>query len=152
MHDSVSDGCLALIRAVDGFDFARGNRFSTYATRAIRNKLTENASRFILRRGHPFAIYEESLAAPDPGVDEHELEELQNHRRSMVRRWLGQLGELERRVLESRYGIGGAPQQTLAKIGQELGVSKERVRKIVVRAQAKLRKFARLEGLEPPEI
>ena len=31
-----------------------------------------NARRFIRRRGHPFALDEESLAAPDPGVDERE--------------------------------------------------------------------------------
>ena len=33
--DLVSDGNLSLIRAVEKFDFSRGNRFSTYATWAI---------------------------------------------------------------------------------------------------------------------
>ena len=37
LSECISDGNLALIEAVDGFDFARGNRFSTYATWAIRN-------------------------------------------------------------------------------------------------------------------
>ena len=39
LSECVSDGNLALIQAVDRFDFARGNKFSTYATRAIRNQL-----------------------------------------------------------------------------------------------------------------
>ena len=133
---------------MDGFDFARGNRFSTYAVRVIRNVLAENHGRFIRRRGRAFALHEESLAAPDPGVDEHELEELQNQRRSAVRRWLGRLDKRERRILASRYGIGGGPKQTLEHIGRDLGISKERVRQIAARAQAKLREFARREAIE----
>ena len=31
----VSDGNISLLRAVDKFDFSRGNKFSTYATWAI---------------------------------------------------------------------------------------------------------------------
>ena len=84
--------------------------------------------------------------------DEHEREVVQNQRRSVVRRWLGRLDKRERRILASRYGIGGAPEQTLAQIAQELGISQERVRQIAVRAHAKLRKFARLEALETLEI
>ena len=37
LAERVSDGCLALMRAADRFDFARGYRFSTYATWAIFN-------------------------------------------------------------------------------------------------------------------
>ena len=46
LAECVSDGNLALIQAVDGFDFARGNRFSTYATWAIRNAFAEHERRF----------------------------------------------------------------------------------------------------------
>ena len=49
---------------------------------------------------------------------------------SAVRRWLGRLEERERRVIANRYGIGGGSQQTLTQIGQQLGISKERVRQI----------------------
>jgi RNA polymerase primary sigma factor len=152
LSECVSDGNLALIQAVDRFDFARGNRFSTYATWAIRNVLAENQRRFIRGRGHPFALCEESLTAPEPGVDEHEREEAQNQRRSLVTRWLGRLEKRERRILVSRYGIGGAPRQTLAQIGRELGITKERVRQLAARAHVKLREFARCEALEPSEI
>jgi RNA polymerase primary sigma factor len=151
LGECVSDGNLALIQAVDGFDFARGNRFSTYATWAIRNALAENARRFLRRRGHHYGLFEESLAASDPGLDELELDEIQNQYGSAVRRWLGRLNKRERRILVSRYGLDGAPEQTLTQIGQELGITKERVRQIAVRAQAKLRQFARREALEPWE-
>jgi RNA polymerase primary sigma factor len=65
---------------------------------------------------------------------------------------LDRLNGRERRILASRYGIGGGPEQTLMQIGRDLGISKERVRQIVSRAQDKLRKFARLAALEPSEL
>jgi RNA polymerase primary sigma factor len=152
LSDCVSDGNLALILAVDGFDFARGNRFSTYATWAIRNELARQEKRAHRRRRQPFALYGQSLAAPEAVVDESEREEAQDRRRQAVLRWLARLDPRERRVLASRYGIGGAPAQSLSQIGQELGITKERVRQIVDRAQARIRKFARLESLEPLAI
>jgi hypothetical protein len=39
LSDRISDGAFALMRAVDRFDFARGNRFNTYATWAIIKEL-----------------------------------------------------------------------------------------------------------------
>jgi len=148
LSDCVSDGNVALIRAVDTFDFTKGNRFSTYAVHVIRNTLAENARRFALRRGRPFAPYEKFLAAPEPGVDQHERAELQKQRRSVVRRWLGRLDERERRILASRYGIGGVRMVLMAQIGRELGISRERVRKFAARAQAKLREFAHRDAVE----
>jgi len=152
LSERVSDGNLALIQAVDGFDIARGNRFSTYATWAIRNVLAESKRKLIRSRRQTLSLFAEPLTAPDSGAPEHEREVTQNQRRAVVRRWLGRLEKRERRILASRYGIGGGPEQTLTKIGQELGISKERVRQIEARAHAKLRKFARLEALEPLEV
>ncbi|MGP0068776.1 MAG: sigma-70 family RNA polymerase sigma factor [Isosphaeraceae bacterium] len=152
LSECVSDGNLALILAVDGFDFSRGYKFSTYATWAIRNELGRNDRRSIRLRRHPFTAYEASLTAPGTGVDTREREEVLERRRSVVRRWLRRLNTRERRILASRYGIGGAPRQSLAKIGQELGISRERVRQIADRAKVKLRKIARLEAREPLDI
>jgi RNA polymerase primary sigma factor len=142
LGERVSDGNLALIQAVDGFDFARGNRFSTYATRAICNQLAQNERRHIQRPGRRLAPYEEDLTAPGSSVYEQEREEAQNQRRSALWRWLCQLDERERWIIANRYGLGGAPVQTLKQIGAELGITKERVRQIVARAHEKIRKFA----------
>ena len=73
-------------------------------------------------------------------------------RRAAVDRLLGRLGGRERRILESRHGIGGGPEHSLAQIGRDLGISKERVRQIEQRAHAKLRSFARLEAIELSEL
>lgn len=146
--ECVSDGNFALIMAVDGFDFAKGYRFSTYATRAIRNFLTRNSWRFQRRRGQSLGPYEDSLTAPDSGADEQERQAAQNPRRSALRRWLSRLDTREQRIIESRHGIGGVPRLTHLQIGVELGISKERVRQIETRVQVKLREFAAHEALE----
>jgi RNA polymerase primary sigma factor len=58
-------------------------------------------------------------------------------RRQAVREALGALPEMERRVLELRFGFAGE-QQSLEAIEQELGISRERVRKLEQRALAHL--------------
>jgi RNA polymerase sigma factor (sigma-70 family) len=58
--------------------------------------------------------------------------------RGLVRRLAEGLGDRERTVVCSHYGIGG-PARTLRELGDGLGVSAERVRQIEERALAKLR-------------
>ena len=58
-------------------------------------------------------------------------------RRNAVRAALDSLPELERRVLELRFGFGGE-QRTLEAIEQELGISRERVHKLERQAFARL--------------
>ena len=152
LSERISDGTFALMQAVDRFDFARGNRFSTYATWAIINELTGFDRKERHRRYRSIELYQHSFAAPESASVDPEQKAAQNQRAAVVGCWLDRLDERERRILASRYGIGGAPEQTLLQIGRDLGISKERVRQLVARAQDKLRGFARLDGLEPSEL
>lgn len=52
---------------------------------------------------------------------------------------LGSLTPRERRIIELRFGLGNEYSRTLAEVGMELGLTKERIRQIEKEALAKLR-------------
>jgi RNA polymerase primary sigma factor len=52
------------------------------------------------------------------------------------------LDDRERRILEQRYGLVGDDHRTMSDIGDELGISRERVRQIQSAALAYLRSVA----------
>ena len=52
---------------------------------------------------------------------------------------LARLPEVERRVIEARYGLGGRPAQSLAEIAADLGLSRQRIGQIEHRALARMR-------------
>jgi RNA polymerase primary sigma factor len=96
--------------------------------------------------------FEASIATSDSNLAEPGTEQGRERLQSAVRRWLGRLNERERRIIVCRYGLGGVPEQTLTQLGQHLGISKQRVRQIEQCAHVKLRKWARLEGIESSEF
>jgi RNA polymerase primary sigma factor len=58
-------------------------------------------------------------------------------------RWLSHLSEQERQVLQLRFGLEGEERHTLAEIGRQLDVSRERVRQVELKALRKLRNLTR---------
>jgi RNA polymerase primary sigma factor len=139
----VSDGNMSLIHAVEKFDFARGFKFSTYASWAIiKNFARANAEE--KRRRNRFGTAHDDLfeAAADHRSDEHEYESDRLRTQEAVQRVLSRLSDRERLIVTSRFGLGGADELTLERIGRNLGISKERVRQIESRAERKLREFA----------
>jgi RNA polymerase primary sigma factor len=80
----------------------------------------------------------------DPDASDPVEEAGETLRRQAVRTALGALPETERRILELRFGFDGA-QQPLEAIERELGMSRERVRRLERKALAHLAK--ELEGV-----
>ena len=149
----VSDGNMSLIRAVEKFDFARGNKFSTYASWAIMKNFARTIPEENYRRDRFVTGHEEMFeAAADNRADEHEYESALKRMQEAVKGMLGRLDDRERRIIISRYGLNGANEQTLEQLGRELGITKERVRQIESRAQDKLRKFAGEDKLDLPML
>jgi len=148
----VSDGNMSLIRAVEKFDYSRGNKFSTYATWAIM----KNFARTIPdehRRQERFrtSLSELFNATEDERTDQLELESAQLQREAQVERILGRLDEREQKIIIRRFGLDrGREPLTLKQVGAELGITKERVRQIEARALGKLRKAAEEEKIDLP--
>lgn len=63
---------------------------------------------------------------------------------SNINDWLGKLESKQREVLVRRFGLHGHEKSTLEEVGQELGVTRERVRQIQMEALKRLRRI--LEG------
>jgi RNA polymerase primary sigma factor len=148
--ERLSDGNLSLIRAVDKFDVSRGFKFSTYASCAILRSLARAAGDEGRRR-HRFVTGHEmsSGVAPGPRDDSQGLDGDRCETRESVRQLLGRLGDREREVIAARFGLGRDRAKTLRQIGEEMEVTRERVRQIESRALEKLRGFAREQGLDP---
>lgn len=139
--DLLQEGRIALWRAIEGYDPQRGTAFSTYACVAIAHRVwratqQEREQRRLVRQADPPDAY----LMLEAGI------------------WLGLVGELlaeglghlsarQRRVLVLVYGVGeeaplredGREGWMLKEIGEQWGVSKERVRQVRNDALAVLR-------------
>lgn len=140
-----SDGNMSLIRAVDKFDFGRGYKFSTYATWAIM----KNFARSIPDEKHRRERYQtgkEELfdIAPDARSNEKELLSGQEQSKRKLYELLEQLDPRERLIVRMRAGLDNySENMTLEEIGQQLGITKERVRQLNLRAMKHLESLAR---------
>lgn len=83
------------------------------------------------------------LSADEPMEETIEQADL----RRTINDLLADLTERERTVVERRFGLGGGEQETLDAIGQDLGVTRERIRQLEEKALAKLRHPARVSRL-----
>jgi RNA polymerase primary sigma factor len=141
--DFVSEGHLTIVRAIDKFDFSRDVRFSTYATWSLLNGCNALAKKEgkLVRRQAPDEV--DSLAESELDHRTSYEQELSLDRvRKTMGRLLLDLDARERTIISARFGFRGGRAPTLRQLGQELGVSKERVRQLQERALQKLRGLA----------
>ncbi len=66
--------------------------------------------------------------------------------RGSIETWLHQLNDKQREVVERRFGLNSREVCTLEEVGNELGVTRERVRQIQMEALKRLREIMEREG------
>ena len=65
----------------------------------------------------------------------------------IVEHWVRELGDKQRAVVERRFGLHGCRRATLEQIGQDIGVTRERVRQIQIDALRHLRELLESNGI-----
>ena len=145
--DLVSEGNIALVRAIDKFNVSRGFKFSTYACSSILKAFG--------RSGKKHTRYRQMFPTDfDPALERSNFQERLNEEREedcasevgrIVRMNVADLTDVEREVINHRFALehpnpSEAESLTLDQVGKLVGLTKERVRQIQNKALTKLRK------------
>lgn len=148
----LSDGNMSLMRAVEKFDYSRGNKFSTYASWAIMKNFARSIPDEKRHRERYMTGHEDFFQAKaDNRTNELECLSSQEQKVKQVNRLLEYLDPREQEIIRMRAGLDSYPEEmTLEEIGKQHGITKERARQLLVRIMNKLRSIATEKKVELP--
>ncbi len=133
-----SEGMYALLRAVDRFNPWQGYKFSTYACNIIVRALLRYRKTVVRHQDRYPAVLENTPEEYEPESDlnlDVNLDRLQH----VLSTNKADLTGIESEVLNLRFPRRDGEGQTFKEIAGKIGLSKERVRQIQLRALEKLR-------------
>lgn len=136
LMELISDGNITLMRAVEGFDTHKGNRFSTYATLALMKGFARSVP--MMRAMSKCNTPQEMLGELPDSSNQRQIDRFLH--REQVIHLLSRLDDRERAILQARYGLEHNTNPTsYEEVGRRLGLSRERMRQIERGAIEKLR-------------
>jgi len=133
-EEALQAGRIGLWHAIRGYDPTRGTAFSTYAWVAIWRQVHRRGQELSREVALPLPEMSASWVALDLAEEVDQKLTI-----GALHDLVGQLPKRLRRVIISRYGLGQQPPCTLKELGEELGLSGERVRQLQQDALAWLR-------------
>lgn len=158
-EDLISIGTIGLIKAVESFDYQKGTRLATYASRCIENEIlmyfrsekkTAHDVSFsepidVDKEGHPLTLMD-VIAGEDTIAEDLDLKV---NTEKLYRYMQECLEEREREILEWRYGMRGDG-LTQREVSQKFNISRSYVSRIEKKALEKLRR--RFESGDTTEL
>lgn len=139
LAEIVSDGYMGLMRAVDYFDYRLGNKFSTYATWAVLDTMKRSRN-YRIKHSACMNGFDKALCEVMDNTDsEKEYDDLEA--KVPVEELLMKIPARQRQVIIDYYGLNGEQAKGLQEIGDEVGLSKERIRQLREAGLDKLREM-----------
>jgi len=145
----VSKGNYALIKAIEEFDYTKGFRFGKRASLNIAKeyaKVSGKDTGLSRKRAASLADVQRGLASVA------DIAAVEWARQSLTQVIKNELDQREQYVILNHFGLVGSPvkkkTKTLNQIGEDLGLTKERVRQIELMALQKLRQSLSSEEFE----
>ena len=157
-EDIISIGTIGLIKAINTFDYTKGTRLATYASRCIENEifmhfrtLKKNANEVSMNEpidvdseGNPLTfsdiIYDEKSVFDDVDL-KMKTEKLYEYIEQIK-------DERKKKILIMRYGLYDTKPYTQREIAKELGISRSYVSRIETKAIDELRELFEVEEKE----
>lgn len=150
VDDLISIGTVGLIKAIESFDYNKGNRLATYAAKCIENEILMHVrsskkvkSEVYLqepigvdKEGNEICLMDVLGTESDSVIDEVENKISIKKLYSLIERVLE---EKEQIIIQLRYGLKGEP-KTQREIASYLGISRSYVSRIEKKALKKLAK------------
>jgi len=97
------------------------------------------------------ATLHEIIPDENVSIDPYKIAESQSLR-ELVLKWMEFLTETEKEIISRRYGLFSGEQETLEAIGEDLKITRERVRQIEKRVLNKLKNFIKTKKIKVEEL
>lgn len=147
----ISIGTIGLIKAVSSFDYSKGARFATYASRCIENEILMSYRALKKSAGdvyinEPVETDKDGnsvtlLDLLDDGICIDDTVDLMINSRKLYDKIEGCLDKRELEIIVHRYGLYGGSPHTQSETASRLGISRSYVSRIEKKAIEKLRRL-----------